>query len=247
MAFLKSRQQIENIASNMLQLLCLLKEKRIALRDLKPDNLFMDADPDNYPVFLKDSSAFSIGVIDVETAVSLIPLPDGTIAQPLIGGTPLYATPLHLLRNKTIQTNFGDLAEALHLQDWYSTIAIIFKSVTGNNLFPRAARSFPALLKILKSSRSKAAPDESTVKAMCQRFWAAAAADIRSQLTTFADVLNQLNLSVPEAMAPAIESELKREEACLVKAIHKHISFSPLLRSEKNRNFLRPLSVKAYE
>jgi serine/threonine protein kinase len=237
-AFSKSRQQIQNIASNMLQLLCLLKERRLVLRDLKPDNLFLDADPDNYPGFLKNKAAFSIGVIDVETAVSLKPAHDGTIAQPLLGGTPLYATPLHLLRNRTIYANFGNLADALHLQDWFATMAIIFKAVTGRNLFPRAARSFPAILKILKSSRDRTDPDEAIVKAMSQKFWSAAATDIKAHLSAYSDVLNQVTLSVPEAMAPSIKLELERENAIIHRAIRKHVSLSPLFKSERNKAFL---------
>lgn len=237
-AFLKNRQQIENIASNMLRLLCRLNEKRIALRDLKPDNLFLDADPDNYPVFLKNPEAFSIGVIDVETAISLIPARDGTIAQPLLGGTPLYATPLHLFKNGTISAYFGDLAEALHLQDWFATIAIIFKAITGRNLFPRAARSFPAILKMLKSGRSKSDPEEATVKAMSRTFWSAAAMDIKTHLSAYSDLLNQLTLRVPEAMVPSIKTELEREKACLNQAIRHHVTLSPLVKSEKSRNFL---------
>ena len=237
-AFLKSRQQIENIASNVLHLLCLLKEKRIALRDLKPDNLFLDANPDEYPMFLNNSEDFSIGVIDVETAISLIPEKDGTIKQPILGGTPLYATPLHLLKNRTLSANFGDVAQTLHLQDWFATIAIIFKTITGRNLFRRAARSFPAILKILKSSRSKSDPDKATVKAMSRTFWSAAAADVKTQLTVFSYVLNQLTLSVPEAIVSPIKAELEREEACLQMAIGKHVSYSPLFKSEKNRQFL---------
>jgi serine/threonine protein kinase len=228
-AFSKSRQQIENIASNMLKLLCFLKEKHLALRDLKPDNLFMDADPDTYPGFLKNRRDFSIGVIDVETAVSLKPTRDGTIAQPLLGGTPLYATPLHLLRNGTISNNFGNLADALHLQDWFASIAIIFKAVAGINLFPRAARSFPGMLKILKSSRNRTDPDEATVKAMSQKFWSAAATDIKIHLSAYSDVLNQLTVSVPEAMAPSIKQELERERTLIHHAIRKHVSLSPLL------------------
>ncbi len=237
-AFSKSRHQIENIASNMLKLLCLLKEKRLALRDLKPDNLFLDADPDTYPGFLKNRRSFSIGVIDVETAVSLKPSRDGTIAQPVLGGTPLYATPLHLLRNRTIFSNFGNLEEALHLQDWFATLAIIFKAVAGINLFPRAARTFPGILKILKSSRDRTDPDEATVKAMSQQFWSAAATDIKIHLSAFSDVLNQLSLSVPETMAPAIKQELEREKALIHHAIRKHVSLSPLFKSEKNKAFL---------
>lgn len=243
--FLKSRQQIENIASNVLQLLCLLKEKRIALRDLKPDNLFLDANPEDYPVCLNNPEDFSIGVIDVETAISLIPGRDGTIAQPLLGGTPLYATPLHLLKNTTIGANFGNVAEALHMQDWFATMAIIFKANTGRNLFLRAARSFPVVLKILKSGGSKSDPDETTVKAMSRQFWSAATTDIKTNLAVFSYILNQLTLSVPEALVPVIKAELEREETSLLTAIRKHVSYSPLFKSDKNRNFLLEASGDA--
>ncbi|WP_155305376.1 hypothetical protein [Desulfosarcina widdelii] len=236
--FSQSRLQIENIASNLLHLLDQLKEKHIALRDLKPDNLFLDANPDDYPVFLNNAESFAIGVIDVETAISLVPDQNGYVAQPLLGGTPLYATPLHVLKNGTIASHFGDVAELLHLQDWFATIAIIFKAVSGRNLFRRSARSFPAVLKILKSGPSKSDPDEATVKAMSRKFWSAAAKDIKTSLTEFSDLLNQLSLAVPEAMVPAMSAELKREAACLDAAIRKHVSYSPLFKSEKNKKFL---------
>ncbi len=237
-SFLQSRLQIENIASNLLKLLDQLKEKRIALRDLKPDNLFLDASPDDYPVFLNDAESFAIGVIDVETAISLVPDRDGYVSQPLLGGTPLYATPLHVLKNRTIAACFGDVAELLHFQDWFATIAIVFKAVSGRNLFRRSARSFPAVLKILKSGPSKSDPDEATVKAMSRKFWSAAAQDIKMSLTEFSGQLNELTLAVPEAMVPAISAELKREAACLDAAIRKHVSYSPLFKSEKNKKFL---------
>jgi hypothetical protein len=165
-------------------------------------------------------------------------LPDGTIAQPLIGGTPLYATPLHLFKNKTISNFFDNLPETLHLQDWYATIAIIFKAITGANLFPRAARTFPALLKMLKSSRNRSAPDDATINKMSKTFWSAAAIDMKKQLTAFSSVLNQLTVLIPEAMAELIKAELKRENACIERAIHNHISLSPLMKSKKNKEFL---------
>ena len=237
-SFRKNRPQIKNIASNMLVLLCQLKEKRIALRDLKPDNLFLDADPDTFPVFLGDQSAFAIGVIDVETAVSLDPRPDGTIAQPLIGGTPLYATPLHLLKNKALADNFGSLSDLLHFQDWHATMAIIFKAITGANLFPRAARTFPGALKILKTSSNPNAPDSATVQKMSQGFWSAAAMDMKKQLVAFSTVLDDIDVVVPDAMAESIKTELEREKASLKNAINKHIALSPLMKSKKNQTFL---------
>jgi hypothetical protein len=74
--------------------------------------------------------------------------------------------------------------------------------------------------------------------AMSQKFWSAAAKDIKTSLTEFSDPLNQLNLAVPEAMVPTMSAELKREAACLDAAIRKHVSYSPLFKSEKNRKFL---------
>jgi serine/threonine protein kinase len=236
--FSKSRNQIENIASNMLTLLCQLKTKGIALRDLKPDNLFLNAAPDEYPVFLNDREAFAIGVIDVETAISLETTSDGTIAQPLLGGTPLYATPLHVFKNETIQMYFGNPAELLHLQDWFATIAIIFKIGTGSNLFPRAARSFPGILKLLKACRSKADPDEATVKAMSQKFWSAAATDMKSRLSAAKETLRQLSLHVPDDMLPVIRAELQRQVKMIDQTIRTKINWSSLLRRDSNKAFL---------
>ncbi|GAB6906092.1 conserved exported hypothetical protein [Desulfosarcina cetonica] len=238
LVFLKSRFQIENIASNMLQLLCLLSEKQVALRDLKPDNLFLAADPDNYPIFLNNADDFTIGVIDVETAVSLIPTRDGHIAQPLLGGTPLYATPLHMLNNDTIALYFGSPAKALHFQDWFATLAIIFKAVTGRNLFPRAARSFPEVLKILKSGRSKTDPDEETVKAMSHKFWSAATMDLKTQLAAFGETLNQLQLQIPDAMVAVFREAVEREALSVERLITRTVCESSLLKSEKNKSFL---------
>jgi serine/threonine protein kinase len=237
-AFSKNRHPIENIASCMLQLLSRLDQKRIALRDLKPDNLFFDANPNNYPVFLNNRSDFSIGVIDVETAVSLNAIENNGIAQPLLGGTPLYATPSNLLTNKTIENCLGDVADTLHYQDWFAVIAIIFKEITGKNLFLRAARSFPELLKVMKSDRSKSHPEEEIVKTISRKFWSAAAKDFRLSMAAHANLLKLVILSLPASMVQTIQKELAREKSCIERAIRKHVSFSPLFKSDKNRTFL---------
>jgi hypothetical protein len=236
--FAKNRRPIENIATNVLTMLDRFKKKQIAIRDLKPDNLFLDANPQKYPVFLNNRSDFSIGVIDVETAVALQPMEDGSLVQPLLGGTPLYATPLQLVANKTLATCFGNTAEILHYQDWFAVIAIIFKTVTGKNLFVRAARTFPETLKILKPGRRRSGPDEATLAAISQTFWSAAVTDVQDGLADHADRLKRLTLRLPESMAPSIRAELERETACLERAIRRHVAYSPLVTGDKNRNFL---------
>ncbi len=236
--FAQNRRPIENIASNVLDLLARFKENQIVIRDLKPDNLFLDADPQDYPVFLNSRGGFSIGVIDVETAVALQPTEDGSPAQPLLGGTPLYATPLQLVANKTIATCFGNAAEILHYQDWFAVIAIIFRTVTGKNLFVRAARTFPETLRSLKQGRRRSGPDEATLEAISRTFWSAAVTDIQDGLADHSDRLRRLTLRVPESMAPSIKAELEREAAFLQQAIRRHVAYAPLFTGDKNRNFL---------
>jgi hypothetical protein len=193
---------------------------------------------------LKDSDSFSIGVIDVETAVSLEPNKDGQIEQPLLGGTPLYATPLHLFSNETLSTFFAPLEDAFFYQDWYAMVAILFKMITGKNLYVRASRSFPAALKRLKKHRSQTDPDEKTVREICSGFWSAALTDMTNALIGNSNGLNQLRLKLPEEMVPRIETELKRERECIEQAIKKQVALSPLVKSEKNRGFLIEASCK---
>ena len=246
-AFVDNREAIENVASNTLALLCRIREKRIALRDLKPDNLFLDANPNHYPDFLKDSGCFSIGVIDVETAVSLILNKETKIEQPLLGGTPLYATPLHLLKNETLSSFFHPLQTVFYYQDWYATVAILFKAITGKNLFVRAARSFPAALNRLKQCQNRSAPDESTLKAICSSFWSAALADTKTALAVYSTVLHELMLEIPVEMVSQVEAELNREKECLQRVIQRQVGSSPLLKSEKNKLFLIQASAETIQ
>ena len=67
---------------NMLDLLAWLKIKKVAIRDLKPDNLLVAGDPARFPEFLESASQYSIGLIDVETAVSYETAGEQEIDQP---------------------------------------------------------------------------------------------------------------------------------------------------------------------
>ena len=67
---MRHKAQITSVITNMLDLLAWLKIKKIAIRDLKPDNLLVAGDPARFLEFLESASQYSIGLIDVETAVS---------------------------------------------------------------------------------------------------------------------------------------------------------------------------------
>lgn len=240
--FSKKQRAIGNIASKLLMLLSHFGEKKVALRDLKPDNLFISSTSTNYPAFLNDAEKFEIGVIDVETAVSLEPDENGTIAQPLLGGTPLYATPLHILNNDTLSRFFGDPGKLLHYEDWFAMTAIIFKVICGKNLFLHTARSFPEIVKNLKIGKSTPAPGEAALKILSRKFWSMAKADLQHQLTAHAHLLEQLFIEVPPRLTNVLKTVLKQEKTILQRAILARIASASLVQGGKDSDFLRDAS-----
>ena len=143
----RHNSQISSMIINLLDLLFWLGEKKLAMRDLKPDNLLIAGNPSKFPQFLESANMYSIGLIDVETAVSYDTSENHTIRQPPLGGTPSYATPTHQLKNDTIRKVYRDLPLILHLQDWYATVGMIYQTVTGEHLFEKTAKNLLNLKK----------------------------------------------------------------------------------------------------
>ncbi|MEE4608158.1 MAG: hypothetical protein V2L15_04670, partial [Desulfobacteraceae bacterium] len=84
----QAKAPMASLATNMLDLLAWLEQHRVAMRDLKPDNLLVAGDPAQYPYFLSDPGRFAIGLIDLETAVVYPSAPGTPCSQPQLGGTP---------------------------------------------------------------------------------------------------------------------------------------------------------------
>lgn len=240
--FLKNKKQVGNIVTHMMDLLVILRKKGMALRDLKPDNLFIAADPDKYPGILKTPAHFSIGVIDVETAVVFRKKPGGVPDQPMLGGTPLYATPFHIIPREGLLTLSDDIAWLLHLQDWYAVIAIIYKTVTGRNLFFKAAGTFPKMIKQIKSSSRSSMPGKEDIKKISAFFWKNAVSDFKQGMAGNAYLLKQIIAMVPKEISQLLLPELNRELMVIKGAIFKYVSTSPFSKTEKNRDYLRKAS-----
>ena len=119
----QNRTAMAGLVANLLELLSILREKGVAMRDLKPDNVFLAGDVSVSPALLASPRDYAIGLIDFETAVDFQP-PDGGVSQPMLAGTPSYATPSHLFRNDLLASLFGDLGRVLHLQDWQAVSKI---------------------------------------------------------------------------------------------------------------------------
>jgi serine/threonine protein kinase/uncharacterized protein involved in tolerance to divalent cations len=170
----RNKAQISGMITNLLDLLAWLHQSNVAMRDLKPDNLLVAGDPSKFPQFLESASLYSIGLIDVETAVWLGKDQGNPIDQPLLGGTPSYATPTHTLPNKRIQEIYGDLPLILHLQDWYATIAMVFNMVTGKRLFKDTAKNLIRIKKDIKKGVEEKGRGNEVLGKASRMFWSEA-------------------------------------------------------------------------
>jgi len=177
----RNKAQISGMITNLLDLLAWLHQKKVAMRDLKPDNLLVAGDPTKFPQFMESASLYSIGLIDVETAVWLGNEETKQIEQPLLGGTPSFATPTHTLPNKFIQSIYGDLSLILCLQDWYAAIAMIFNMVTGKRLFKDTAKTLIRIKKDIKKGLEKKGQTKDVVKNASHIFWSEASNEFEAK------------------------------------------------------------------
>lgn len=240
--FTQYRRQVESLATNILDLLAWIGEKGLALRDLKPENLFVAGNPDEYPGFLNTPQKFSIGLIDVETAVPIDAEDPVLIPQPQLAGTPLYATPPHLISNAILMEVYEDLAAILHLQDWYATLAMLFKLITGEALFGITAHVFPDILTRLKIV-DPAGPDlEEDIIHIQGIFWSSALAEFESGISQHATTLASVEVAVPPALVDGLLSGLESEIADIEKMVAKAVADQSFFNSGDKRRFLEVAS-----
>lgn len=241
--FSRYQPMLESLSSNTLDLLAWIETKGLALRDLKPENLFVAGNPDEYPYFLNSAKNFSIGLIDVETAVMLNSAKPEQITQPQLAGTPLYATPSHLLTNSVLLDVYKDLRTALHLQDWFATIAIIFKIFTGRNLFVATARVFPEIISRLKLLDPSGPDLHKDVAEINRIFWNSATAEFQEALTKHEPNLSRVEVAVPPQFIPEIVKALHRDSDRISHAIRYAVANQTIFSSEEKRRFLMDASA----
>jgi hypothetical protein len=124
----QNRLPISGIITNLLDLLGWLSEK-VAMRDLKPDNILVTGDTPELPWFLR--SPPTIPGVHRRRNRGLFRQDRGGLypAAPARGHS---TTP----RRRTCSPirpwpDVGDTARILHFQDWHAVLVMIFKAVTG--------------------------------------------------------------------------------------------------------------------
>ncbi|MFH2065545.1 MAG: hypothetical protein ABIK15_10140 [Pseudomonadota bacterium] len=222
-SFAQSRSQLENISINLLTLLSWLGEKKIAMRDLKPDNLLVAGEPTEYPQFLTSVEKFSIGLIDVETAVDYDDSNERKIPQPQLGGTPNYATPTHLFDNRTLSLVYHNLPRILHLQDWQATIGMIYKTTMGKTLFQNTGKLLPNIVKTIHQAVANRKKPEPIIQEISRMFWRRAAEDFTTRIHKNASDLQSLKLKLPETVKTLFRREVFQTNQELINTIQQYI------------------------
>ncbi|MBI5579883.1 MAG: hypothetical protein HY895_12065 [Deltaproteobacteria bacterium] len=238
----QNRQPIAGILTNLLDLLAWLGVKQVAMRDLKPDNILVAGDAQNYPAFLRSPADYSLGFIDVETAVYFGKAEENNIRQPLLGGTPYYATPSHLFPNSTLAGCFGDTSRILHFQDWQAVLVMVFKAVTGELLFDRTATHFADIKNRVITAMRQAGALEPQLEEVSRIFWRSAAAEFRAKMKAAEGPLRFVEADIPKAARALFVQVLKRDIESISTTIQKLIDAQSWFSSAGSREQLRKSS-----
>ena len=240
----RNRSAMAGLIANLLDMLAILREKGIAMRDLKPDNVFVAGDISVSPAMLGVPSEYAIGLIDFETAVDFRP-PSGKIAQPMLAGTPSYATPSHLFRNDLLESLFGDLPRVLHLQDWQAVSSMVFNVVTGRRLARETGRLIPEIMKIIRQSFRKNLSRPEVFKICSRVFWFNASGEFRKKLKTYRPVLGEVRVEIPPRASRMLREELLYLRSEGVKRMRRLVFGQGLFRSEESRRALMRATSEA--
>jgi serine/threonine protein kinase len=211
--FEQNKPQMAGIITNLLDLLAWLRTKQIAMRDLKPDNLLVAGNPSKYPLFLMNADEYELGIIDVETAVDFEPIKDRKIKQPLLGGTPFYATPSHFFSNAVLHKSFHGLNKILHLQDWYATLVMIFKTVTGDLMFQHTARLFADIRNKIKYGQMEGKMETEIVADVSRAFWRSALLEFQTKMNQKETLLKSIFFDVPDTAKHMFRDVLRQDIA----------------------------------
>jgi len=247
--FRRSRMKMGGLSANLLELLSLLKVKGVAIRDLKPDNMFIKGDSSRISLFLANPHEYAIGVIDFETAIGIKAV-GKKFPQPLLGGTPAYATLSNFIVNELLRYLLGDLSRILHLQDWYATIGMIYNVVTGGALFEETKKLLPQIMAMMQRTPMDKDQLVNFFKTNSRLFWSSAGRELKQKLEADKERLCAVEVPIIESaknVKKTIMQDILHENNTLNKKIYEHVVSQNYFSSTKHKKRLFESSVSKIE
>ena len=242
---IQSRPMKRAVVENLLSLLAHLKKSKVAMRDLKPDNLLAVGDPNDFPGFLSHSKKYRIGLIDMETAVISEPGPGRPPDQPQLGGTPSYATPSHFFPNELLGRCYDDLPRLFSLQDWQAVLAMIYNVVTGDRLFAETSRLFPTILGRLRSLVTQGADPDRLMAETGRLFWRGAMSEFTEKTGKYGNLLTALSIEIPADAIGMLKEEISGTITAANSQVDQWIADHRVVASEKSRRQFKAATSQA--
>ncbi|MCP4694854.1 MAG: hypothetical protein GY859_42895 [Desulfobacterales bacterium] len=235
--FIQNKPPMAGIITNILELLASLNQAKAAIRDLKPDNIFVAGDMEKYPHFLKSAETYSMGLIDLETAVAFDAGGGEPIEQPLLGGTPSYATPSHLFSNKVLQHVYNDLPRLFLHQDWHAGVAMIYETVMGRRLFEKTRKLLPRIRVMAQASIAKNKSLPEVIRDCNRFFWRSASEEFNARVRKNSRKLSEITIDIPGESIVMLKENLRVERDHVVLMIRRAISESAI-KSDRGKKLL---------
>ncbi len=241
---IQNRPKMRGLVTNMLNVLALLMEKEVSIRDLKPDNIFVAGEAEKYPVFLTHPDEFSLGLIDFETAIRLDNGDGGQIGQPVIGGTPSYATPSHFFPNDILQNEYGSLKRIFFLQDWYAAIGIIYNIMKSRPLFVNTRKTLHKILTMRRAFVEKSIPLTEVFVYGGKLFWGVAYQEFKAALSRDEHLFKSVAVTLPDNVREMIHKTIVTERSQIQESIGMTVISQAFFDSYDKRKSLIQGSLK---
>ena len=223
---------------NLLEILARLKINQIAIRDLKPDNVFVvSISPQSLPD-PTSSNAYALGLIDFETSVNLGPRKPSEIKQPKLAGTPYYATPASIFENRFLIPVYQNLPFVYRLQDWYSTMAMVYEIVVGEHLFEETGRMLPKIVQIKQRNLKAGIHPNKIYTHVSRLFWKTAEAEFKQKVAEHRKYLDTIRPVLPGMVADMLADDSRMCIEMVKKTIDKRISTQQMFDGSESRNIL---------
>jgi len=224
-----NKTKIEGLIVNIFKLLYYLKKRCVAVRDLKPDNIFVSGNLEGAYRLLSTPQAYSLGLIDLETAVIFYEHHTKRLRQPLLAGTPSYMTPSHIFRNNVLHEVFEDeILRVLYLQDWFAAVGMIYNVTTGKTLFKKTAKLNPQIIALMKQAVKQDRSPANVLKGVSWGFWTRAEDEFYESLSLHKDKFSALRIRLSGPMIQEMKAELKQEWAVFEETIKGYDGFRGL-------------------